>query len=109
MQAWLRDRGVEVCEVPGLSPKRAIDLLNERNCLSVLWECGGALSAQAIADGSVQKILAFIAPKIVGGVVAPSPVGDLGLTKMIDAIALERVTWRSVGADFAIEGYLRID
>ena len=107
MQAWLRDRGVEVQEVPDLSPARAIEVLNQRQFLSVLWECGGALSAQAIADGSVQKILAFIAPKIVGGVAAPSPVGDLGLTQMGDAIALERVTWRSVGQDFAIEGYLR--
>ncbi|RFP53677.1 MAG: bifunctional diaminohydroxyphosphoribosylaminopyrimidine deaminase/5-amino-6-(5-phosphoribosylamino)uracil reductase RibD [Limnothrix sp. CACIAM 69d] len=107
MQAWLRDRGVEVQEVPNLSPARAIEVLNQRQFLSVLWECGGALSAQAIADGSVQKILAFIAPKIVGGVAAPSPVGDLGLTQMGDAIALERVTWRSVGQDFAIEGYLR--
>jgi hypothetical protein len=26
---------------------------------------------------------------------------------MGDAIALERITWRSVGQDFAIEGYLR--
>lgn len=107
MWAWLTDRGVEVQEVPDLSPAQAIEVLNQRQFLSVLWECGGALSAQAIADGSVQKILAFIAPKIVGGAAAPSPVGDLGLTQMGDAIALERVTWRSVGQDFAIEGYLR--
>jgi diaminohydroxyphosphoribosylaminopyrimidine deaminase/5-amino-6-(5-phosphoribosylamino)uracil reductase len=54
----------------------------------------------------VQKILAFIAPKIIGGVTAPSPVGDLGFTQMTDALMLERVTGRMVGVDWLIEGYL---
>jgi diaminohydroxyphosphoribosylaminopyrimidine deaminase/5-amino-6-(5-phosphoribosylamino)uracil reductase len=54
----------------------------------------------------VQKILAFIAPKIIGGSNAPTPVGDLGLTSMTEAISLERVCWRTVGSDCLIEGYL---
>ena len=55
---------------------------------------------------NVQKIMAFIAPKIIGGDHAPTPVGDLGLTSMTEALPLERVSWRVVGNDCLIEGYL---
>ena len=80
--------------------------LYDRGFVSVLWECGGTLAARAIAEGAVQKILAFIAPKIVGGAHAPTPVGDLGFTSMTEAMSLERVQVRAVDADFLIEGYL---
>jgi diaminohydroxyphosphoribosylaminopyrimidine deaminase/5-amino-6-(5-phosphoribosylamino)uracil reductase len=52
--------------------------------------------------------MAFIAPKIVGGQGAPTPVGDLGFSAMTDALTLERVSWRAVGADCVVEGYLKI-
>jgi diaminohydroxyphosphoribosylaminopyrimidine deaminase/5-amino-6-(5-phosphoribosylamino)uracil reductase len=81
--------------------------LYDRGCLSVLWECGGTLAAQAIADGAVQKVLAFIAPKIIGGSTAPSPVSDLGLTLMTEALLLEQMQWRAIGSDLLIEGYLQ--
>ena len=103
---WLRDRGVEVIELDPLTPATAMALLGDRGLLSVLWECGGTLAARAIADGTIQKLLAFIAPKIVGGRTAPSPVGDLGLKTMLDAIAIERVAMHQIGSDFLVEGYL---
>lgn len=80
--------------------------LHDRGCLSVLWECGGTLAAQAIAENCVQKILAFVAPKIIGGSCAPSPVGDLGFREMTEALMLERMTWEAIGADFLLQGYL---
>ncbi len=107
VQHTLRQRGVEVIEVADLSPAAAMQVLGDRGLLSVLWECGGQLAAQAIADGSIQKVLAFIAPKIIGGTMAPSPVGDLGLTQMTDALTLERVTWQAIGIDLLVEGYLK--
>lgn len=106
LQKTLRHRGVDVIELPDLTPAGAIAHLAQRGCLSVLWECGGRLAARAIADGSVQKVLAFIAPKIIGGEQAPSPVGDLGLTQMTQALPLERVTWEAVGPDLLVQGYL---
>ena len=50
--------------------------------------------------------MAFIAPKIIGGNHAPTPVGDLGLTSMTEALPLERVSWRIIGSDCLVEGYL---
>jgi diaminohydroxyphosphoribosylaminopyrimidine deaminase/5-amino-6-(5-phosphoribosylamino)uracil reductase len=106
LQQMLRQQGVEVIEFPSLTPQVAMSYLYEQQLLSVLWECGGQLAAQAITEGCVHKVLAFIAPKIIGGQTAPSPVGDLGLVKMTEALSLEQVTLRSIGSDYLIEGYL---
>ncbi len=106
MQDYLTAQGVEILILPELTPAAVMRELYHRNCLAVLWECGGTLAAQAIADGSIQKVLAFIAPKLIGGRDAPSPIGDLGLERMTDALSLERVQWRAIGTDLLVEGYL---
>lgn len=104
-QELLLKQGVEVVELTSLTPDKAMAYLYERGFSSVLWECGGTLAASAIAQGAVQKVLAFIAPKIIGGSIAPTPVGDLGFTTMTEALSLERVRWRVVGSDCLVEGY----
>ena len=105
-QNMLREKGVEVLEFRSLTPEQVMTHLYERGFCSVLWECGGILAAKAIAQGAVQKIMAFIAPKIIGGNHAPTPVGDLGLASMTQALPLERVSWRIIGSDCLVEGYL---
>ncbi len=107
VQAQLRRRGVDVVELEPLTPDAVMAHLYDRGLLSVLWECGGNLAAQAIAAGAVQKLWVFIAPKVIGGVTAPGPIGDLGLTQMTDAYSLEGVQWQVSGPDLWLTGYLR--
>ncbi len=107
LQEYMRQKGVEVVETSILTPGVVMGNLYDRGFLSVLWECGGTLAAKAIADGAVQKIWAFIAPKIIGGEMAPSPVGDLGLRKMTESLELENVSMRAVGCDYLLAGYLQ--
>ena len=106
LQKHLLRSGVEIVELMPLTPMQVMKYLYERELNSVLWECGGVLAARAISEGAVQKLVAFIAPKIIGGKTAPSPIDDLGLGKMTEAIKLEKIKLRSVGSDFLIEGYL---
>jgi diaminohydroxyphosphoribosylaminopyrimidine deaminase / 5-amino-6-(5-phosphoribosylamino)uracil reductase len=106
LQKKLMARNVEVLVTETPSPTVVMQELFDRGCLSVLWECGGTLAAAAIREGAVQKVLAFVAPKIVGGVNAPQPVGDLGITKMTGALELERVSFKSIGKDLLVQGYL---
>lgn len=106
LKTFLRQRGVEVFEFETLTPDQVMQQLYAKGCLSVLWECGGVLAARAITDHSVQKILAFIAPKLIGGQTAPTPIGDLGLTQMTQAIELQQLTWQAIGQDLLVEGYL---
>ena len=105
-RASLQAQGVEVISVEALRPAVVMEKLYERGLTSVLWECGGTLAAAAIADGAVQKVWAFIAPKLIGGLAAPSPIGELGLVKMTEAKSLRQVTLTPVGEDFLLEGYL---
>ncbi|MEB3231741.1 MAG: bifunctional diaminohydroxyphosphoribosylaminopyrimidine deaminase/5-amino-6-(5-phosphoribosylamino)uracil reductase RibD, partial [Leptolyngbyaceae bacterium] len=102
----LQAKGVEVVGLETLTPATVMANLYDRGFLSVLWECGGRLGAAAIADGAVQKVLAFIAPKLIGGQQAPGPVGELGLVRMDKAIALDRMTIETIGPDFLVSGYL---
>ena len=107
LQKLLIAKGVEVVELESVTPQAVNGYLFERGLSKLLWECGGILAANAIADGTIQKIMAFIAPKIIGGQTAPSPVGDLGIAKMTDALSLKKVTIQTVEQDILIEGYLQ--
>ncbi|OKH35579.1 riboflavin biosynthesis protein RibD [[Phormidium ambiguum] IAM M-71] len=109
LQKLLLRKGVNVVELDSLTPTKVMSYLYDLGFLSVLWECGGVLAAKAIAEGAIQKVMAFIAPKIIGGNMSPSPVGDLGFQKMTEALTLERVTWRTVGPDCLMEGYLPVE
>jgi diaminohydroxyphosphoribosylaminopyrimidine deaminase / 5-amino-6-(5-phosphoribosylamino)uracil reductase len=44
----------------------------------------------------VCQVYAFVAPKIIGGKNAPSPVGDLGMVEMSQAINLIDVCYQQV-------------
>ncbi|MBV5260113.1 bifunctional diaminohydroxyphosphoribosylaminopyrimidine deaminase/5-amino-6-(5-phosphoribosylamino)uracil reductase RibD [Synechococcus moorigangaii CMS01] len=106
MQTFLQNQGIEVVHLDPVCPDGVMQYLYDRGCLQVLWECGGTLAAAAIASSSIQKVMAFIAPKIIGGQGAPTPVGNLGLTQMDEAIALENVQLQSIGHDFLLTGDL---
>ncbi|BAZ44758.1 riboflavin biosynthesis protein RibD [Chondrocystis sp. NIES-4102] len=106
LQTELINKGVEIVELEELTPKIVMQHLYQRGYNQIFWECGGELAARAIADGTIGKVMAFIAPKIIGGKSAPSPVGDLGFTLMTDALQLHQVTTKTIGSDILIEGYL---
>ncbi len=103
--AALIQQGVEIARMERLTPDAVMVALYERGLMQVLWECGGTLAAEAIAANAVQKVWAFIAPKIIGGRGAPSPIGDLGLEKMTEAKPLTNVTLTPVSDDFLLQGY----
>lgn len=106
LQSHLEKRGVDVVALPILEPLAVLEALHQRGLRSVLWECGGQLSARAIAQHCVQKVCAFIAPKLIGGVNAPVPVGELGLREMTAALELKGVSVEQVGPDVLLQGYL---
>lgn len=54
----------------------------------------------------VNVVYATIAPKIIGGKTAVTPVGGNGIERMRDAIVLKRVTHEIVGNDVIFKGYI---
>lgn len=83
--------------------------LGELNIDSIFLEGGSTLSFSALEENIVNKIQVYIAPKIIGGEKAKTPVGGKGIKKLSNAIKLENMTVRYIGTDLLIEAYLRGD
>jgi diaminohydroxyphosphoribosylaminopyrimidine deaminase/5-amino-6-(5-phosphoribosylamino)uracil reductase len=75
-------RGIERVLLQPCSPAPLLQELARRGCNRVLWECGPELAAAAIREGCVQEVAAVVAPKLMGGAPARTPLGELGFTAM---------------------------
>jgi len=71
---------------------------------SLLLEGGGTLNAAFLETGCVDEVWAFVAPKIVGGKDAKSPVSGKGIDRMCDAIKLQDIDIQNVNGDILIKG-----
>lgn len=81
--------------------------LGRRGLCTVLAEAGPRLSTALLRLGLVDKIVAFVAPKLIGGDGSNVVVQDLLRPSIGQALALERACWRIVGADAMLEAYVR--
>lgn len=71
---------------------------------SVLLEGGGELNEAFIRDRAADELFAFIAPKIVGGRDARTPVEGAGVERMSDAVLLTDIRTERIGEDVLIRG-----
>lgn len=84
-----------------------IQELGRRGITSVLVEGGGTFNAAALDAGIVDKMVSFIAPKIIGGKEAPTAVEGEGHASMKDVPELLDVSYKAIGKDIMVEGYFR--
>lgn len=100
--------GCEILQLP--SKDGHLDLtvlmqkLGEMGIDSILLEGGGELNWSALNDGIVHSVQAYIAPKIVGGRLAKTPVEGVGIAQMADAIGLANLRVTQIGEDLLLEG-----
>ena len=104
--ADLQRRGVELELLERCEPLLLLSALARRGCNRVLWECGPALAAAALQQGCVQEIAAVIAPKLLGGELARTPLGDLGFTAMDQVQMLSCESARRLGNDLLLQAQL---
>jgi diaminohydroxyphosphoribosylaminopyrimidine deaminase/5-amino-6-(5-phosphoribosylamino)uracil reductase len=106
----LRQTHVEVWRLPaaadGKSPQLLIQKLAHEQIDSLLIEGGSEVAWSFLRENLIDKILLVIAPKIVGGRAAPSPVGGLGVERLSDAIPLKDVTVSYLDGDILYEAYV---
>jgi diaminohydroxyphosphoribosylaminopyrimidine deaminase / 5-amino-6-(5-phosphoribosylamino)uracil reductase len=81
--------------------------LGAREITSVLIEGGGEINGSALAAGIVDKVMFFIAPKLIGGKTAPGPIGGVGIQSLSEAFKLRDLTVTPINGDLLIEGYLQ--
>ena len=103
----------EVIRIPkgrgGLDIEFLMRELGRRDVMSVLIEGGGTTLASAFEAGIVDKVMFFVAPKIIGGREAVTAVDGVGSEMMADAVALEDMVATAVGSDILIEAYVSRD
>jgi diaminohydroxyphosphoribosylaminopyrimidine deaminase/5-amino-6-(5-phosphoribosylamino)uracil reductase len=106
----LRDLGVKVIEVE--EKNKRVDLnelmkkLGQEGIDSILIEGGGTLNFSALEEGIVDKVIFYIAPKILGGENSKNSIAGRGFSKLNDAIRLKDINYRTIGEDLVVEGYV---
>lgn len=104
----LRMRGVEIIRAGGgehVDLKILMRELAEREITSVLVEGGGTINFAMLEAGLVDKIFAFVAPKIIGGSNALTGVEGAGFAKLSDAVNLKNFAAEKIGDDLLLTGY----
>ncbi|PYR71773.1 MAG: riboflavin biosynthesis protein RibD, partial [Acidobacteria bacterium] len=82
--------------------------LYSREIQSFLLECGPDLAFNAIRAGIIDKIVAFVAPKIMGGREIPA-IGGEGIEKLSEAIPLKNFIVTRSGPDVVLTAYVHRD
>ena len=106
----LKEAGIQIIGTEGAHGVNLVELMKKlggQNIDSILLEGGGTLNASALEDGIVNKVYAYIAGKLIGGMDARSPVEGMGVDRMADAITLQNMEIEKLGDDFCIVGYVK--
>ena len=101
----LRDAGVTLWNCNTLT--ELVQRAGAEKIDSILLESGGTLSEALLSEGLIDEVVAFVAPKIIGGKSARTPVEGEGVTLMSEAIELEDQIVETVGGDVMISGLVK--
>lgn len=83
-----------------------MEKLGKMEITSVLIEGGSSLNAHALEEGIVDKVMFFIAPKIIGGEKSFPAVGGKIFKNLEDAYRIKDLKIKRIGEDLLIEGYI---
>lgn len=87
--------------------EEVLDILGTHEISSLLIEGGGQVNASFVEQGLVDKLVLYVAPKVVGGKDAPTFLEGLGVGLMSEAKDLHDISFSQLGVDFKIEGYFK--
>ena len=106
----LEEHGAEIFVSPGNSRSEQLasllDELGRRQITNLLVEGGGEVLGTLLDLQEIDEVHAFVAPKLVGGKSAPTPIAGAGFAKMSDAFELESMQVEMLDRDLHLHGYL---
>jgi diaminohydroxyphosphoribosylaminopyrimidine deaminase/5-amino-6-(5-phosphoribosylamino)uracil reductase len=104
----LLNRGIQFIEYEGEKAdlQWLMKRLGEKEIVSSLIEAGSSFNASALEEGIVDKVMFFIAPKIIGGKESFPAVGGRTFRRLEEAYRLRDIKIHRVGEDILVEGYI---
>ena len=107
----LKKKGVQILRLAmdgqRLDLKDLMLKLKQMSVTSLLIEGGGTVAASALKAGIVNKVCWFLAPKFLGGSDGTPVFKGAGPELIKDAFELEQATYRTLGKDILVTGYLQ--
>ena len=107
LAGWVAN-GVDVIPLPtsdnGLSADAVLAELGRRRMTNVLVEGGSGLLGAFRDANAIDEVWAFVAPVVVGGDRALSPVGGVGPERLADGLRLQAVEVERCGTDMWVRG-----
>jgi diaminohydroxyphosphoribosylaminopyrimidine deaminase/5-amino-6-(5-phosphoribosylamino)uracil reductase len=104
----LRDSGCEVLVSAGTTHaarlEALLDELGRRRLTNVLVEGGGRLLGSLLDARQIDEVHVFIAPLLVGGDGAVTPVGGQGVAELSAAVRLDGLSAETLGGDVYLHG-----
>jgi diaminohydroxyphosphoribosylaminopyrimidine deaminase/5-amino-6-(5-phosphoribosylamino)uracil reductase len=104
----LENLGITVFQTSGTTTVNAaevVQILGEKLVSSLLIEGGGSINASFLENRLIDKVILYIAPKLIGGQHAPTFLEGTGIDKMRNAVELANVTLSKLGKDYKYVGY----
>lgn len=87
--------------------RNLLQQLGQKEICSVFVEGGGRINFSLLQEGLVDKVHAFIAPKIIGGSEALTPVEGEGFASLHDAVELRDVKVETIDGDILLTAYTK--
>jgi diaminohydroxyphosphoribosylaminopyrimidine deaminase / 5-amino-6-(5-phosphoribosylamino)uracil reductase len=96
-------------EGDGVPLGRLMEDLGKRDVQGVLLEGGPTLAWSAVEEGVVDKVVVYLAPKLIGGAGAPTVLGGRGFAPIASAVRLRVREFDRVGEDLRVEADVHRD
>jgi diaminohydroxyphosphoribosylaminopyrimidine deaminase/5-amino-6-(5-phosphoribosylamino)uracil reductase len=93
----------------GVPLARLMEDLGKRDAQGVLLEGGPTLAWSAVEEGLVDRIVVYLAPKLIGGADAPTVLGGRGFAPIAGALGLQIRSFDLVGEDLKVEADVHRD
>lgn len=94
-------------EGPEVDLPELMQELGRREICSIFVEGGGTLNFSLLEAGLVDKVEAYVAPKILGGREAKTPVEGEGVATLAKAVELTELSTEVIGSDVLLTGYVQ--
>jgi len=103
----LERRGVQILRLDVRDLRLVFEALAREGYHKILVEGGGEVHASVLGAGLADEVCVFVAPKVVGGREAKTPVEGEGMEFMAQALAIRDLSVERIGEDLLFRGRVR--